>query len=288
MPVGAVAAVAAALLVVLLGLAWLVARNRNETKRPVSSLELITAAAPTTVPAPTESDIVPLAIALGPLDAPYVNVLRAPVRSDYRTEPFDLTDSVKNELRSWFQQVPRLALGNLLAADRYVVSFSPEVTRALSNGSMELMRSSQAGYYAIAVNADGKRIVQPGLIEKAGFPAAAIPGLLRQVAAIITAQRFLSDINRQLAKIGVAVERIKRYLEAERFGTVQASFDRLTEIIDAMKSGKWELDNARRWIGMLDDIDIDCSKIVKAGQAHKQDFLPNAAGIDIGTFRVRK
>jgi hypothetical protein len=178
--------------------------------------------------------------------------------------------------------------GNLLAANRYVVSFSPEVTRELSNGSMELMRSSQGGYYATAVTADGRRIVQTGMSEKAGFPVAAIPGLLWQVAAIATAQKFLSDINKQLARIGEAMEFIKRYLEAERIGTVQASLDRLAEIITAMNSGGWELDDARRWVGMLDDLDLPCSGIVRAGQAQKQDLLQKAANVDIGTFRLKK
>jgi len=85
--------------------------------------------------------------------------------------------------------------GSLLAGNRYVVSFRPDVTHALSDGSMQLMCSSHGSYYAIAVTADGKRIVQTGITEKAGFPRVAVPGLLLQAAAIVTAQRFLSDIN---------------------------------------------------------------------------------------------
>jgi hypothetical protein len=76
--------------------------------------------------------------------------------------------------------------------------------------------------------------------------------------------------------------------EAERIGTVQASFDRLAEIIAAINSGRWELDDARRWVDMLDHLDLACSGIVKAGQAQKKDLLQKAANVDIGTFRVKK
>ncbi len=139
------------------------------------------------------------------------------------------------------------------------------------------MRSSQGDYYAIAVTADGRRIVQTGMIKKAGFPGAAIPGLLWQIAAVATAQRFLADINKQLGKIGEAVEHIKRYLEAERVGTVQATFERLTEVITALKTGRWDLDDARRWVGMPDALDFECSRIIKAGLAQKAG-LPAEGG----------
>lgn len=262
------------LVAVLLVLAWRRKRHSNLKELQERRPQVLTQARATNVAAPAKTDIPPTTIALGPTDAPYVQISRALIRPDYTTEELAPNAVVHQEVRSWLQHVPRLAVnGNLLAANRYVVSFSPEVTRALSNGSMELMQSSQGGYYATAVTADGRRIVQTGMIEKAGFPVAAIPGLLWQVAAIVTAQRFLSDINKQLAKIGEAVEFIKRYLEAERIGTVQASFDRLTEIIAAMNSGRWELDDARRWVGMLDDLDLACSGIVRAGQAQKQDLL---------------
>ncbi len=39
---------------------------------------------------------------------------------------------------------------------------------------------------------------------------------------------------------------------------------------------------------MLDDLDLACSGIVRAGQAQKQDLLQKAANVDIGTFRVKK
>jgi len=178
--------------------------------------------------------------------------------------------------------------GSLLAGNRYVVSFRPDVTHALSDGSMQLMCSSHGSYYAIAVTADGKRIVQTGITEKAGFPRVAVPGLLLQAAAIVTAQRFLSDINQQLAKIGEAVEFIKRYLEAERIGTVQASYERLVEILAAMNAGEWDLDDSRRWILALDNLDFECSRIVKAGLAQRQDHLEMAGILDLGRIRIKK
>jgi hypothetical protein len=238
---------------------------------------------------PQKIDDHPTSIALGPQDAPYVQVSRALRLPDYQTEELPVPSAVLRDLQSWLQHVPRLAgSGGLFAANRYVVEFSPEVTRALSNGSMELMRSSQGGYYAIAVTADGRRIVQTGMIQKTGFPDAAIPGLLWQAAAVVTAQRFLADINKQLGEIGEAVEHIKRYLQAERAGTVEAAYDRLTEVIAALNSGKWDLDDARRWVDMLDDIDWQCSKIVKAGLAQRQDFLREATVLDIGKYWVNK
>jgi hypothetical protein len=282
-----IALLAAVLIAAVVALAWRRKRNNAGGVQGHSSSDA--SATPAQDAKPQKIDDLPTSIALGPQDAPYVRVSRAPRRPDYRTEEITVPSALERELKSWLQHVPRLASGgDLFAANRYVVSFSPEVTRALSNGSMELMRSSQGNYYAIAVTADGRRIVQTGMIKEAGFPVAAIPGLLWQIAAVATAQRFLAEINKQLGKIGEAVEHIKRYLEAERVGTVQATFDRLTEVIAALNSGRWDLEDARRWVGMLDALDFECSKIVKAGLAQKQDFLQKAAFVDIGTFRVNK
>src|SRR5579884_3616503 len=215
MTVAYIAFLAAVLIAAVVVLAW--RRKRNNAGGVQSDSTSEASATPVQGAKPQKIDDPPTSIALGPQDAPYVQVSRALRRPDYRTEEFALPSAVRRELQSWLQHVPRLASGGgLFAANRYVVSFSPEVTRSLSNGSMELMRSSQGGYYAIAVTADGRRIVQTGMIKKAGFPGAAIPGLLWQIAAVATAQRFLADINKQLGKIGEAVEHIKRYLEAER------------------------------------------------------------------------
>jgi hypothetical protein len=282
-----IAFLAAVLIAAVAVLAW--RRKRKNAGGAQSDSFSDASATPVQGAKPQKIDDHPTSIALGPQDAPYVQVSRALRRPDCRTEELPVPSAVRQELQSWLQHVPRLASSSgLFAANRYVVSFSPEVTRALSNGSMELMRSSQDGYYAIAVTADGRRIVQTGMIQKTGFPVAAIPGLLWQAAAVVTAQRFLADINKQLGEIGEAVEHIKRYLQAERAGTVEAAFDRLTEVIAALNSGKWDLDDARRWVDMLDAIDLECSKIVKAGLAQKQDFLQKATVLDIGKCRVKK
>jgi hypothetical protein len=209
--IGTIIVVVIALTALLLVLFRGPERTSNSSEKKTRSTGIDAAPTEAKYEVSPNTGLAPMKIAFGPLEAPFFEMSRSPLLPLFITEEFRLDSSLKQQLLSLFQHAPQLALNaDLLAANRYVVHFSAEVTRGLSNGSMELMRSSE-GFYAIAVRADGKRIVQPALIGM-GVSTVAIIGLFWQVGAIVFGQKFLSVINQQLTRISDVVDYIKLYL----------------------------------------------------------------------------
>lgn len=92
--------------------------------------------------------------------------------------------------------------------------FSPEVTRGLADGSFSVMKSAQGGIRGIAIDSAGKTVGQASL-DVIGKGAAAATAIW-QVAAMVTAQKFLADIDAKLASIEQGISDVKKWLENEQ------------------------------------------------------------------------
>jgi hypothetical protein len=223
---------------------------------------------------------------MGPVEAPLVEIVRKRTNQVAATRDIELTDGLKANLKSWLQHAPSLiSKTGFFSPDTYVVNFSSEVSKAFANGTAELMMSRLGDVHATAVTSSGHRIIEQGVLTRT---ASINPGLVWQLAAVVTGQRFLADINKNLNRLNEAIDCLKRLAEADQIGVVLASFDRLQEIIQALNQGNWTLDDAKRWIGVLDQLDFECARIVKAGLARVADYPTKASGMDLGTFRVNQ
>lgn len=110
---------------------------------------------------------------------------------------------------------------------RFVVRFSPDIARALNAGHVHLMRSAVGGFRAIAVNSAGQ-VVGQGTLAAASLLTPAAAGLLAwQVMAFVTAQKFLSDINRQLYDLQKKTGDIIEWLESEARGRIAGNLEYL-------------------------------------------------------------
>lgn len=101
-----------------------------------------------------------------------------------------------------------------LLSSAVTMRFASEVTCGLADGSLAIMKSAQGGLRGMAVDSTGKIVGQVSL-DAIGKGAAAATAIW-QVAAMVTAQKFLADIDAKLGNIERGVAEVKEWLEDER------------------------------------------------------------------------
>lgn len=103
------------------------------------------------------------------------------------------------------------------ASAAFKICFKPDVERGLRTGVFKLMSRLNGNKQLTAVDAaGGNRVVGNGWIEVAKADRLiALSSLAWQGMALITAQKFLSDINRTMKEVKAAIDDIKHLHEAE-------------------------------------------------------------------------
>ncbi len=137
--------------------------------------------------------------------------------------------AVRETFAALVGHLPQIArLGGELSGRSYVVKFSPELARGLADKSFSLMQAQGGGLRANVVG-EGGRIVGQGTLHTAAMaPLAALA--VWQVLAVVTAKKYLADIDRKLAGIATGVASIQRWLEDERRGRVTGNLRYLREV----------------------------------------------------------
>lgn len=157
-----------------------------------------------------------------------------------------LSKNFRTSISALMQHSPGLAVSVGTAGSAvYRMTFSPEVTASLSNGTLTLMRSGQDGVRAFAVDAAGKIHGQGTLSTADGLRAVSTVAAVWQVLAIVTAQKFLADINARLAAIETSVTDLKEWLETEQQGRIRGRIEYLKDLAHVLNDQKYtELDTA--------------------------------------------
>ena len=116
--------------------------------------------------------------------------------------------------------------------NRWVVKFSEEVTRKLASGELHLLARRDGNFQATTVNRLGLFTSNAIIDQKAMNTGIAISsvGILWQILAIVTAQKYLSDISKRLTSIQVGIEEIREFLETRELSTVIGNLKYLMEI----------------------------------------------------------
>jgi hypothetical protein len=167
----------------------------------------------------------PTELVLGPAQRPALRIRRCEEGEPWRREPAAVPAAVRAALEPLLQQVPRMLFGGVAAASSFhhvILQFEPETAKALASRSLELMSShdSAGAFRAIARDTRTNQIVEHGKF-RFEVNRTAIAVALWQLAAIVTAQKYLVDINMGLKRIENGIERVHRFLVDKELGHLE-------------------------------------------------------------------
>jgi hypothetical protein len=158
------------------------------------------------------------------------------------------------------QRLPELVnQGSKLLGLTYRVKFSPQTTWKLFTGASKLLRTSTGSLKATAVSASGIPLIQEGAVvaSKAGNPAAAVL-IVWQVAAIVTAQKYLADIDRKLGSIGSKLDEVLGLMHDQMLSKLKAYIAQLEQKYKAISSGAFSEDDIVPLACFFDNVEHEC------------------------------
>lgn len=239
----------------------------NWQRRSYHSVRLSQAREAATALHLSEVDTEPNKLILGKVDDPWGEIVRYQKTEIDSYEEIQLDEKSLIGLSGLFHQAPNLAQsGAQMVMNTYTLSFKPEIAKGIADGSLKMMESLDGGFRAIAVNAKGKEIIQgAGSLHLAeGIKLTA--GLLAvwQVLAIVTAQAFLMDINKQLININKELEAIKNFLGHQQYATLIGNFKYIQTIRDLLSSQSFENLEFGVFLNQLEHIERECTQIMVA------------------------
>ena len=140
------------------------------------------------------------------------------------------------------------------------VRFSPEVARMISSGAAQQMHSASTpgALRAVAQSADGRIVGNAELLS--GTNWALLGTVAWQVAAIVTAQKFLVEINDKLAKITVGVKDLRDFLDDKEFSGLVADIRYLQLRASALGRGEVEFGERSVIATQLESIENRCNR----------------------------
>jgi len=187
------------------------------------------------------------------------------LNGNIKLEEFKSSDSkYSNELRTGLESIihqsPNIAntIGNI---NYYKVVFKPEIMKGIESGLYNTMNNN----YIIAIDPnDGNKIVgNAKILEKINPASVSLVGW--QVLAIVTAQKFLSDINKNLDKIKKEVEEVKDLFENfHYFGKIKGDLKYLNEISNIILNNKLHPYDVISYNNQLENIDRDCLQLTES------------------------
>ena len=193
--------------------------------------------------------------------------------SKYDFEELQLSDELKSEFGTYIspliQQAPNLAM-TAKHATSYIATFSPEVTKGLKDGIMHLVKAKDGSEYLAVVANEKERFSGIGMLNKGLSPTTGAL-MVWQFLAVITAQKFLSDINKRLANIEKGVEDIKEWLEEEQRSKIKGNLKYLLQrnILNMQKIREVDV---QTFNNKLEDIEQESLQIMFHIQKHVEDI----------------
>ena len=215
----------------------------------------------------SEADAEPHKIILGKIDDPWGEIVRYQKTENDHYEEIQLDEKSLMSLSGWFQQAPNLAQSGVqMMMNTYTLSFKPEIAQGIADGSLKLMKSSEGGFHALAVNATGKPVIQgSGSLHLAdGIKLTASVMAVWQVLAVVTSQIYLVDINKQLVNINQELDDIKNFLEHQQYATLIGNFKYIQTIRDSLSSQNFENLEFGVFLNQLEQIERECTQIMVA------------------------
>jgi hypothetical protein len=155
-----------------------------------------------------------------------------------------LTDGLKSSVAAAIRPGMEVLTHAQAARNAYTVVFQPRVAEGLANQAMTLMQGEQ-GFYLTAmetvVTKNGKavqRIAGNGqLVANNVQRVAHLSMAALQVAAVVTAQAYLAEIDKKLATIQEGVNAIREWLEIKESSRLDGNYQYLQDIAGTIRAG---------------------------------------------------
>lgn len=206
-------------------------------------------------------------------DVEHPSAVIEPIESlpESRLRPLPVGKQQLGQLQTIFRHAPGLAKSAATASSNtYVMRFPPEVAQAVRNNSLKVMQSAEGGLRGVAVDAQGKIVSHATLVPASSVRVAAIAAGVFQVLAVATAQYYLPQINRRLARIEQGVKEIQEHLEAQDRAILADSLRQLRSTRDLLEEGDFEERDALATLVNLDAVDRDSGRVQEAYRQHTE------------------
>lgn len=189
-------------------------------------------------------------------------------------------------LQPTIQRFPELgSRGGEFLGLTYRVRFSPQTTWNLLTGASKLLRTTTGSLKATAVSSSGIPLIQEGAViaSKAGNPAAAAL-IVWQVAAIVTAQKYLADIDRKLKSIDSKLDEVLGLLHDQMLHKLKAYISQLDQKYRAIVSGSFSEDHIVPLACFFDNVEHESLAILGTASSRirqsRSDIIHAAASKD--------
>jgi hypothetical protein len=198
-----------------------------------------------------------------------------PFSGDAPAWPASSDPRLGRAIESLVRGAPLAALGLQQATGGvYHLKLTAEAMAHLANGSWKFMEASGGGFRLNLIDSSGAVRGQGAMVPAQAAAGAALA--VWQVMAIVTAQKFLADIDRKLASIEGGVRDLRATLEEDRRGTLLGNLGYLRQIAAALGQNLITEDDAHLFLGQLEHIERECQQIEAASAAtmsrHRAEF----------------
>lgn len=247
---------------IILGIALTMYFSRKKNAIPIDAVEVIDL--------PNESNIAEIKseeLLIGNPVSPDITIRRLEPNALIKTEDIPLNIGLKAGIGSLLQQAPNLlSSSSNIVTHSFQLVFKPEVMQGLQNNTYNIMHALEGGLRAKAIDGSGKIVGDGRIIETSAINPATTALAVWQVLAIITAQKFLSDINKKLAQISETVESLRDFLENERYGKLMGNLNYLRHLYNTMSSYNLKEREINIYAQKIEDIELECDQIMKSLQ----------------------
>ena len=227
------------------------------------------------------------ALILGDVENPLVEITA--INEPPASTPLAVSPAMRTALQPLLQRAPEmLRIGSEAVTKSYRVVFSPAVTRALKDGTLELLPSSDKLLPVARDLGKGKKFVEIGRVMKGGgVKLATVATMSWQVLSIATAQHYLKDINARLVGIERGIDDIRKWLEEEKKGKLSAAVRYLRECSEAISRGQLHPHEVAAIYTQLDGIELTCGSIGDLAREMSRKRLEELDKIEVSVWTDR-
>ena len=173
-------------------------------------------------------------------------------------KPLDMPETIQRSISDFVLDTANL-FAEASGVRTLAIRFSPDVARQLKNGQLELMKSAFS-HKPIAIDPNnGRRILELGDIVSSINPVATV-AFVWQILAVVTAKKFLADIDKKLGKIGKEIHDIRTFLIDAEESELIANYYYLVQVTQSVLMGNLGPDDVVVIGTQLEDIERQSSR----------------------------
>jgi hypothetical protein len=264
-------------------IAAVIAVIRRKGISPKASSEPTSAQEPAAYLALEPPPMVPDAIFIGSLDRPLAKILHV-TGSTTPSKALTIPDSLKQAILPMVQRAPELfRVGQEIANKTFKLVFSPEVTQALNDGTLNLLKDG-AGELLPVVQKDGRFFENGRVILQGGVKMANLAMMGWQIASVVTAQQYLSAIDAKLETIENALQDVLFILKEEKLAHVRAYIQLLRQYHSALVRGTLHPNEKDAIIQKLEDLEHECMAIGDLGKQMSKQKMEEMLSCERGAW----